>query len=120
MGNKRGRKPDYAYDVFISHKSEHKPWVEWLARALKTCGHSVFLDKWNLVPGNNWVEGLHRGIESSRAAVLVATPEVVNSGWVRQEYVALQRRRQANPDFRLVPIAFGELPNLPFLGVCLT
>jgi TIR domain-containing protein len=116
MGNKRGRKPDYVYDVFISHKSEHKPWVVWLARALEICGRRVFLDKWNLVPGNNWVEGLHRGIESSRAAVLVATPEVVNSGWVRQEYAALQRRRQANPDFRLVPIAFGELPNLPFLA----
>jgi hypothetical protein len=33
---------------------------------------AVFLDKWNLVPGSNWVEGLHRGVESSQAAVLVA------------------------------------------------
>ena len=111
-----GPKPDFAYDVFISHKSEHKLWVEWLAKALQTCGRRVFLDKWNLVPGNNWVEGLHRGVESSRAAVLVATPEVVNSGWVRQEYASFQRRRQANPEFRLIPIAFGELPNLPFLA----
>ncbi|MGH8589785.1 MAG: toll/interleukin-1 receptor domain-containing protein, partial [Gammaproteobacteria bacterium] len=45
-----------------------------------------------------------------------ATPEVVHSGWVRQEYAAFQRRRQADPAFRLIPIAFGELPNLPFLA----
>ena len=25
-------------NIFISHKSEHKPWVEWLAKALKAKG----------------------------------------------------------------------------------
>lgn len=103
------------YDVFVSHKSEHKPWVEWLSRALQSCKRSVFLDHWNLIPGENWLEGLHRGLECSRSAVLVATPEVVNSGWVRQEYAALQRRRQSASDFRLIPIVFGDIPNLPFL-----
>jgi len=103
------------YDVFVSHKSEHKPWVEWLSKALKGCGRSVFLDIWNLTPGDNWVEGLHRGLEGARSAVLVATPEVVNSGWVRQEYDSLLRRRQAEPSFRLIPIVFGDIPNLPFL-----
>lgn len=103
------------YDVFVSHKSEHKPWVEWLSKALQSCGRSVFLDIWNLVPGENWLDGLRRGLDGARAAVLVATPEVVNSGWVRQEYAALQRRRQGEPNFRLIPIVFGDIPNLPFL-----
>ena len=102
-------------DVFVSHKSEHKPWVEWLSRALQHCGRSVFSDTWNLIPGETWLEGLHRGLEGSRSAVLVATPEVVHSGWVREEYAVLQRRRQAEPSFRLVPIVFGDIPNLPFL-----
>ncbi len=106
---------DPRYDVFVSHKSEHKPWVEWLSRSLISCGRSVFLDIWNLVPGDTWLEGLHRGLERSRAAILVATPEVVNSGWVREEYAVLQRRRQAEPGFRLVPLVFGDIPNLPFL-----
>jgi hypothetical protein len=106
-----------SYDVFISHKSEYKPWVEWLGKALIAHGRSVFLDIWNLVPGDSWVEGLHRGLDNCRAALLVATPEVVNSGWIREEYNALQRRRQQpDSDFRLVPIVFGELPNLPFLA----
>lgn len=106
-----------SYDVFISHKSEYKPWVEWLGKALIAHGRSVFLDIWNLVPGESWVEGLHRGLDNCRAALLVATPEVVNSGWIREEYNALQQhRQQADSDFRLVPIVFGELPNLPFLA----
>jgi hypothetical protein len=116
MSSGRKPPPDPSYDVFISHQSEHKPWVEWLARALRACGRSVFLDIWNLVPGQNWVDGLYRGLERCRAAVLVATPEAVNSGWVRQEYASLQRRRQEDPGFRLVPIVFGDIPNLPFLA----
>lgn len=104
------------YDVFISHKSEYKPWVIWLAEALKASGRSVFLDIWSLTPGENWLNGLHRGVQECRSAVLVATPEVVNSGWVRDEYNALKSRRESEPGFKLIPIVFGELPDLPFLG----
>lgn len=104
------------YDVFLSHKSEYKPWVEWLGRALQAYGRSVFLDIWNLIPGEGWVGGLDRGVQNCRAAILVATPEVVNSGWVRLEYEALQRRRQATPGFHVIPVVFGDLPNLPFLA----
>ena len=102
--------------IFISHKSEHKPWVIWLAEALRACGHAVFLDIWNLVPGESWVEGLHNGLAQCRAAVLVATPEVVHSGWVRMEHARLVSRRVAEPGFRFVPIVFGDSPNLPFLA----
>jgi hypothetical protein len=55
------------FDVFFSHKSEHKPWVEWLFRALQSCKRSIFLDHWNLIPGDNWRESLHRGLECSRS-----------------------------------------------------
>ncbi len=90
--------------------------MEWLARALISSGRTVFLDIWNLVPGDSWVEGLHRGLNGCRAAVLVATPEVVNSGWVREEFDTLLRRRQSEPKFRFIPIVFGDLPNLHFLA----
>lgn len=104
------------HDIFISHKSEFKPWVEWLARALQDHERSVFLDGWHLVPGDLWLEGLHSAVQTCKSAILVATPEAVNSGWVREEFAALQRRRHAQPGFRIVPLVFGNLPNLPFLS----
>lgn len=101
--------------VFISHQSEFKPWVEWLARALVDHGFPVFLDKWHLVPGGTWVEGLDKGLRESGAAVLVATPEAVNSGWVRREHAKLMSRSTSEPGFRYVPLIFGSLPALAFL-----
>jgi hypothetical protein len=68
-------------DIFISHKSEYKPWVEWLARMLRAQQRSVFVDNWHVVAGQSWIDGLQ-----CRSAVLVATPETVSSGWVRLEY----------------------------------
>lgn len=105
-----------ARDVFISHQSEFKPWVEWLAHALQAHGHPVFLDKWHLVPGETWVEGLDRGLREAKAAVLVATPEAVNSGWVKREHARLTARAIGEPGFRYVPLVFGNLPALPFLS----
>lgn len=105
-----------SYDVFLSHKSEYKPWVKWFGRSLKACGRSVFLDEWDLVPGQSWILGLAQGLEHSRAAVLVATPEVVNSGWINTEYEQLMILQRKDPSFRFVPVVFGDLPNLPFLG----
>jgi hypothetical protein len=104
-----------SYDVFISHKSEYRPWVEWLARALRAQGRSVFVDFENLIPGGSWVEDLYRGLAHSRSALLVVTPEVVNSGWVREEYFTLLDRR-SKEGLRLVPVVLGDQPNLPFLG----
>lgn len=106
---------DLYYDVFLSHKSEYKPWVIWLAEALQAQGRTVFLDIWNLKAGERGLDGLSRGVEKCRSAILVATPEVVNSGWVREEYNALFERRLSQAGFRLIPVIFGSFPNLPFL-----
>ncbi len=102
-------------DIFISHQSEFKPWVEWLAEALQAQGRTVFFDKWHLVAGETWVEGLDRGLQQARAAVLVATPEAVNSGWVRREHARLMSRCTTDPAFHYVPLVFGRFPSLPFL-----
>ena len=104
-----------ARDIFISHQSEFKPWVEWLARMLEAHGRGVFLDKWHLVPGASWVEGLAQGLQQARSAILVATPEAVNSGWVRLEHDKLMSRCTSEPGFRYLPLVFGQLPGLPFL-----
>ncbi len=75
------------YDVFINHRSIHKPWVITLANNLCQRSYKVWLDAWQLVPGQNFSEGLHSGLKNSRKAILVATPDSVVSGWVREKQV---------------------------------
>jgi hypothetical protein len=111
---------DFAYDVFLSHRSVNKPWVEVLAHNLEACGLTVFFDKWSLIPGQSLSRQLHDGIKQSRKALLIATPEALDSGWVNEEYETLLDRRVQQPGY-LIPLTFGgEMPDFPFLRNVLT
>jgi len=114
------------YDLFLSHRSENKPWVEVLAHNLKARGYRVFLDSWELIPGGSLGAQLDAALANSRAGVLVATPESLESGWVREEYekmLVLKNRTPipaSNPGnvrgFTILPLTFGDVPNFPFLA----
>jgi hypothetical protein len=60
------------FDVFLSHNSKDKPAVRELAETLRARGLNVWLDEWELVPGQPWQEALEEIIETTRSsAVLV-------------------------------------------------
>lgn len=61
-----------SFDVFLSHNTKDKPAVRELAEALRDRGLEVWLDEWELVPGQPWQEALEEVIETCRSsAVLV-------------------------------------------------
>ena len=110
------------YDVFLSHNSLDKPWVDCLARNLRAAGLDVFYDTWEMIPGNGVATSLDGALEASRAGILIVTEAARESGWVRDEYekmVALRNRRGS--DFRVVPVIFGHLDEVrfPFLETVL-
>ncbi len=113
----RGGPAAPAYHVFISHSRAQRDWVEALGRNLLSAGKSVFLDVWRLVPGRDWVQGLRDGLASCRAAILVVSPEALDSGWVREEYEVLRRRRSQDPGFAIIPVVLTDVPaDSPFAG----
>jgi AAA15 family ATPase/GTPase len=104
------------FDVFISHKSDCKPWVRVLARNLKTQGYKVFLDEWELIPGKSLVDNLFNGLKQSRKGILVVTPGAFESGWVREEYNLMMAQKQEKKDFSITPVVLEkEVPDFPFL-----
>ena len=106
----------HPYHVFISHRSDAKPWVEVLARNLHARGFRVFLDIWEIVPGRSLVDELYRGLQQSRTGILVVTPETWESGWVREEYGSMMGRKQHDQDFTIIPVVVGQdIPDIPFL-----
>jgi hypothetical protein len=107
-----GTNPEY--DVFISYKSEYKPWVETLARNLSQQGLIVWLDDWRKRPGDLVAGTLDKAINNSKAGVLVVTPEAVASGWVQEEYASMLNREKLG-HFRLIPVILRESEAVPFL-----
>ncbi len=103
------------YDIFISYRSTNFAWVEKLGFNLTAQGYTVFLDKWSLMGGQNFTTEIALAIDNSRFGLLVASPDVTESGWIQVEYEKMLVIKRERPDYKLIPLIQGEFPDMPFL-----
>jgi TIR domain len=101
------------FDVFVSYGHADTPWVDTLAENLHRADLHVFLDKWEITPGDVLVHQLERGLLHSRTGILVVSPTSVSRPWVRQEYAAMVSRAVAGSQ-RLIPVLLGDVELPPF------
>ncbi|MFN7929263.1 MAG: TIR domain-containing protein [Blastocatellia bacterium] len=95
--------PSPQYDVFLSHNSADKPFVEQLAARLADEARlTVFLDKWHLVPGDPWQEALEEALDASRTCVVFLGPNGLGP-WENEELRAALDDRVRNQEFRVIP-----------------
>ncbi len=92
------------FDVFLSHNHVDADVVEKLGTLLEDEGRlQVWLDKWVLVPGEQWEQGLARALaEAGSCAVCIGkkTP----AGWFSQEIQRALNRQTREPSFRVIPV----------------
>ena len=103
------------YDIFISYRTTHSDWVTILATNLKKQGYDIFLDQWELIPGQRFSPQIYDALKSSHCAILVATPDAADSGWVQQELDVMQIQMNRREGFFYIPVIMGEFPDFPFI-----
>ena len=104
---------DETFDVFISYGHQDQAWVHTLAENLHRAGLEVFLDAWEVTPGDVVVHELERGLLTSRNGVLVVSPASVARPWVQQEYAVMVNQAVEGTQ-RLIPVLLGEVEVPPF------
>ena len=93
-----------AYDVFLSHNSDDKPFVEALATSLEREGISCFLDKWHLIPGAPWQPALEQALNDSVACAVFIGPSGIGP-WQNEEMrAAITKRVDSDSEFRVIPV----------------
>ncbi|MBX7252158.1 MAG: toll/interleukin-1 receptor domain-containing protein, partial [Candidatus Promineofilum sp.] len=81
--------------VFISHAEEDAALAHRLATALREAGRPVWIAPDDILPGEQWVEAIGRGLTVSGLFVVLMTPQAVQSEWVKYEVnlaITLERR----------------------------
>jgi len=94
------------YDVFLSHNSKDKPAVETLAvRLMDEARIKVWLDKWNLIPGEPWQEEIERALDQAQTCAVFLGPSGFG-GWHHEEMRAALDQRVADRTrkFRVIPV----------------
>ena len=100
------------YDVFLSHATPDKPWIQTLAERLEALGLRVFVDVLEINPGDNWVIRLNDALERSRYLVLVLSDHTEGRPWVVQEWTSWMAGH--GPLGRLLPVKIDAV-KLPFV-----
>ena len=108
--------PQTDYDIFISYRTAHRPWVEALAYNLQAQGYKVFLDAWAIAGGQHFTRVIFDALGKAKYALLLATPDAAESGWVQDEYEYMHKLSNTREDFLWIPLVLGEFPDFPFLS----
>ena len=94
----------YKYHVFISHNSADKAAVEILAaRHEDEAGLKIFLDKWNLIPGEPWQEGLEEALDASLICAVLLGPSGLGT-WENKEMRLALDASVRNTSRRVIPV----------------
>jgi hypothetical protein len=61
-------------DFFVSYHESDRSWAEWIAWQLEDCGYRVLIQAWDFVPGTNWIQEMHAGLQNSARLIIVLSP----------------------------------------------
>ena len=98
------------FDVFLSHNSKDKPVVEQIAHKLEDKGLKVWLDKWNLIPGEAWQEDLEEALDESQTIAVFVGPHDI-SPWENEEMRSAIEERVQDKKRRVIPVLLPGAPD---------
>jgi small GTP-binding protein len=94
----------FNYDVFLSHSSRDRDAARELGERLRADGLRVWLDEWEIKPGDMIGLKIQRGLEESRTLVLAISANASESEWVTFESQTIQFSDPTNQQHRFIPL----------------
>ncbi|SET60600.1 Tetratricopeptide repeat-containing protein [Nitrosospira multiformis] len=101
---------NYQYHAFISHNSADKPAVESIAAALVAQGLHCFLDKWDILPRDQWLRNLENGLTESQTILIFIGTQGVGPYQQAEADAALRRQIQQRQDCVIPVLLPGASP----------
>lgn len=103
-----------ARKVFCSHRQVDKPAVEAFARRLRERGIDAWLDKWEIQPGDDFVQGINDGLADYDVGLVFFSSRPWPGKWFGAE-VSTLTLFQVEEARRLIPVMLDEQAPLPAL-----
>jgi WD40 repeat protein len=100
----------FSFDVFLSHSSKDKKVVRSVAERLRNDGLRVWLDDWEIRPGDSIPARIEDGLERSRVLVLCMSAHAFGSDWAHLEAGTFRFRDPLNKERRFIPLRLDDAP----------
>jgi hypothetical protein len=95
-------------DFFIGYTGSNEPWAEWIAWCLEAAGYTVFLRKWDFLPGPNFVLGMDVAVKKAGATLAVLSREYLDAKFPPAEWTAAFATDPIGGRRSLIPIRVEE------------
>jgi small GTP-binding protein len=109
------KKASFLYDIFLSYSSKDKYVIRKLAERLRSDGLRVWLDEWEIGPGDLIGLKVEHGLEQSQILLLAMSKNSFASEWVTLERHTALFRDPTNEDRRFIPIRLDDSEIKPIL-----
>jgi len=100
----------FPFDVFLSHSSKDKAIAREVAYRLRADGLEVWLDEWQIKPGDSIPAKIEEGLEQSRVLILCMSANVFGSDWAYFEAASFRFRDPLNKERRFIPLRLDKAP----------
>ena len=102
----------FEFDVFLSHSHRDVQIVHPLAERLRKDGLKVWLDDWEIVPGDSIPEKIGDGLERSRVLLMLLSENFGRSEWTNYESGTFLFSDPLNKQRRFIPVRLdnSEVP----------
>jgi hypothetical protein len=98
----------YSYDIFLGHSAKDREFVVRLASDLTSVGLRVWLDQWNIRPGDSFAEAIEQALKESRFLLIVMSPDYFQSVWTQQEWRYALSDEIHGGGIRLIPLLYRD------------
>ena len=103
-------------DFFVSYTQADRAWAEWIAWLLEEDGHSVLIQAWDFVAGDNWVQRMRDGVAGSKRTIAVLSPDYLESEYGTAEWEAAWAADPLGAKHKLLPVMVRETEWPDLLG----
>jgi TIR domain len=107
---------EYQCDFFITYSGSEENWATWIAATLESAGYTTVIQKWDFLPGDNFIAAMDQALASCRHTLGVLSPRYMASVFTRAEWTAAYRQALLGKPRGFIPIRVAECDVAPLLG----
>lgn len=94
-------------NVFISHRSDDTQKAVQLAESIRSNGHNVWVDEWDISFGDSIVEKINEGLEGATYVVICYSTAGISSPWMSREWMSALARQLNGAGVKLLPVVLS-------------
>ena len=102
--------------IFLCHSHADKPFVRKLAGHLSALGVYVWMDEWELEPGDSLHSCIGQALQTVAYVGVVLSPDSVSSRWCQSELEQALTREKSTGTKIAIPLLYRRVSAPPFLA----